>query len=135
MPTISGGCLCGQVRYRAETEPTFVGLCHCRDCQRFTGSAFALVIAVPKPTLAVMGTLKGFTKLGSSGKPIERLFCPECGTPILDEAQALPGVAMIAGGTLDDPSWIKPTSQIYCASAQPWVELGGDMKKFDGVPG
>ena len=134
MPTISGGCLCGQVRYRAETEPTFVGLCHCRDCQRFTGSAFALVIAVPKSALAVMGTLKGFTKLGNSGKSIDRLFCPDCGAPILDEAQALPGVAMIAGGTLDDPSWVRPTSQIYCASAQPWVELGGDMKKFDGVP-
>ncbi len=135
MPTISGGCLCGRVRYRAETEPTFVGLCHCRDCQRFTGSAFALVIAVPKSALAVMGTLKSFGKPGSSGKTLERLFCPECGASVMDEAHALPDVAMIAGGTLDDPSWVKPSSQIYCASAQPWVQLGGDMQKFDGVPG
>ncbi len=53
----------------------------------------------------------------------------------MDEAQAMPGVAMIAGGTLDDPTWLKPSSQIYCASAQPWVRLGGDMQRFEGVPG
>ena len=44
MPTITGGCLCGKIRYRADAEPAFVGLCHCRDCQKFTGSAFAAVI-------------------------------------------------------------------------------------------
>jgi hypothetical protein len=117
------------------TEPMFVGLCHCSDCQRFTGSAFAVVIALPKPALTVTGALKGFAKPGSSGKPIERLFCPECGASIMDEALALPGVVMIAGGTLDDKTWVKPGSQIYCASAQPWLQLGGDMQRFEGTPG
>jgi hypothetical protein len=135
MPAIRGGCLCGKVRYGAETEPIFVGLCHCRDCQKFTGSAFALVIAVPKPALTVTGDLKGFAKAGSTGKSIERLFCPECGASLMDEAEALPGVVMIAGGTLDDHAWVKPSSQIYCASAQPWVQLGGDMERFEGIPG
>jgi hypothetical protein len=135
MPTISGGCLCGKVRYTAATEPMFVGLCHCSDCQIFTGSAFAVVIALPKPAVTVSGVLKGFAKPGSSGKPIERLFCPECGASIMDEAQAMPGIVMIAGGTLDDKTWVKPKSQIYCASAQPWVQLGGDMERFEGIPG
>jgi hypothetical protein len=135
MPAIRGGCLCGKVRYNAETEPLFVGLCHCRDCQKFTGSAFALVIALPKSALTVTGALKGFTKRGSSGKSIERLFCPECGASIMDEAQAMPAVVMIAGGTLDDQTWVRPSSQIYCASAQPWVRLGGDMQRFEGTPG
>jgi hypothetical protein len=135
MPTIRGGCLCGKVRYSAETEPMFVGLCHCRDCQKFTGSAFALVIALPKPALTVTGVLEGFATLGSSGKSIERLFCHECGASIMDEAQAMPGVVMIAGGTLDDQTWVKPSSQIYCTSAQPWVQLGGDMKRFETSPG
>ncbi len=43
MPQIAGGCLCGKVRYSANTEPAFVGVCHCKDCQKFTGSAFAVV--------------------------------------------------------------------------------------------
>jgi len=135
MPSINGGCLCGQVRYSAETEPRFVGLCHCRDCQRFSGSAFAVVIALPKSALSVQGPLKSFTKAGDSGKPIHRLFCSECGASVMDEAEALPGMVMITGGTLDDQSWVKPTTQIYCASAQPWVQVGGEMKKFDRLPG
>jgi hypothetical protein len=135
MATIIGGCLCGKVRYSADAAPKFMSVCHCRDCQRFTGSAFSIVIALPKAALAVTGALKGFVKRGDSGKPIERFFCPECGTSVVEEAQALPGLAMIAAGTLDDARWVKPTSQIYCASAQPWVELGGDMKRFDKVPG
>jgi hypothetical protein len=134
MRTITGSCLCGQVRYSADAEPAFIGLCHCHDCQKFTGSAFATVVGLPKPSVTVTGTLKGFVKRGDSGKPIERRFCPECGASVLDEADALPGMLMIAAGTLDDSSWLKPAAQIYCASAQPWVELGGEMKRFDRMP-
>jgi hypothetical protein len=135
MVTMTGGCLCRKIRYSAEAEPVFVGLCHCHDCQKFTGSAFAMVIAVPKAALKVTDGLKGFTKNGDSGKPIARLFCPECGSSVIDEAAAMPGILMIAGGTLDDPSWLKPAAQIFCASAQPWVQLGGDMKSFAKAPG
>ena len=62
MPTITGGCLCGKIRYSADAEPAFVGLCHCHDCQKFTGSAFAAVIGLPKSAVTVTGALKGFTK-------------------------------------------------------------------------
>lgn len=134
MPKISGGCLCGKVRYSADAEPAFVGLCHCNDCQKFTGSAFAVVIGVPKSAVTVTGTLKGFTKPGGSGQPIERQFCPECGASVIDEANAMPGIVMIGAGTLDDPGWVKPAAQIYCASAQPWVQLGGEFKTFAAAP-
>lgn len=135
MVAMTGGCLCGKIRYSADAEPLFVGLCHCHDCQKFTGSPFAAVIAVPKSAVKITDGLKGFSKLGDSGKPIERRFCPECGSSVIDEAAAMPGILMIAGGTLDDPSWVKPKAQIYCASAQPWVRLGGEMKRFDKAPG
>jgi hypothetical protein len=135
MPTIKGGCLCGKTGYSANAEPVFVGLCHCHDCQKFTGSAFAAVIGLPKSAVTVTGALKGFTKQGDSGKPIKRMFCPECGASVMDEAEAAPGIVMIQAGTLDDTSWVKPTSQIYCASAQSWVELSGEMKSFDRTTG
>ncbi len=134
MPTITGGCLCGKIRYHADAEPAFVGLCHCHDCQKFTGSAFAVVIGLPKTALKVTGSLKAFTKQGGSGKPITRLFCPECGASVMDEADAAPGIAMIGAGTLDDAGRVKPTTAIYCASAQPWVQLRGEMKSFDRAP-
>ncbi len=134
MAHIEGGCLCGQVRYSADADPAFVGVCHCNDCQKFTGSAFATVVAVPASALKVTGTLKTFTKSGDSGKPIHRRFCPECGSGIMDEADALPGVAMLNAGTLDDRRWVKPLSEIYCDSAQPWVRHGGEIQRFAKAP-
>ncbi|HWI29170.1 MAG TPA: GFA family protein [Stellaceae bacterium] len=135
MRHIEGGCLCGQARYHADVEPAFVGVCHCTDCQRYSGSAFATVVALPAPALTVTGRLKTFTKEGDSGKPMHRRFCPECGSGVVEEAEALPGIAMINAGTLDDRSWLNPASAIYCDSAQHWVQLGGEMKRFAKTPG
>ena len=135
MGQIEGSCLCGKVHYSSNAEPAFVGVCHCADCQRFTGSAFSTVIALPASALKVTGALKTFSKQGDSGKIIHRRFCPECGSGIVDEADALPGVAMINAGTLNDRSWVKPQSEIYCDSAQPWVRLGGELKRFAKTPG
>jgi len=135
MPDIKGGCLCGKVRYAANAEPVFVGLCHCKDCQRWTGAAFATVIGLPAPSVTVEGTVRTFTGTADSGKTTYRKFCADCGSSVLDEAEALPGVVMIAAGTLDDASWVKPAMQIFCDSAQPWVSLGGDIKAFPKMPG
>src|ERR1044072_5980295 len=114
MPQIAGGCLCGKVRYSASGDPAFVGVCHCTDCQKFTGSAFAVVIGVPATALKGEGAVTTFSKTGESGKSIHRRFCPACGSSLVDEADALPGIAMIGSGTLDDASWVKPAMQIYC---------------------
>jgi hypothetical protein len=134
MMHIEGGCLCGKVRYSADTEPIFIGVCHCADCQRFTGSAFATVVAIRASVLKMTGMLKTFTKSGDTGKSIHRRFCPECGSGIVDEADAMPGAAMINVGTLDDRSWVKPQSEVYCDSAQPWVRLGGELQRFGKMP-
>jgi hypothetical protein len=131
---IEGGCLCGKVRYSADTEPAFVGVCHCKNCQKGTGAAFAVVVGVAKPALDVQGTLQTFTGRGDSGKPTYRRFCPECGSTLIDEAEALPNVTMILAGTLDDASWLKPTMEIFCDSAQPWVSLGGERQRFPKMP-
>jgi hypothetical protein len=135
MAKIAGGCLCGKVRYSAEGEPVFVGVCHCADCQKFTGSAFGVVVAVRKPAFSLQGKVTTYSKTGDTGKSISRQFCPECGSSIADEADAMPGMVMIASGTLDDTSWVKPRSQIYCDSAQSWVKLGGEMQSFPKMPG
>lgn len=134
MQEIRGGCLCGAVRYSANADPVFIGICHCRDCQKFSGSPFAVVVAVRKPELSVSGETSTYTKDGDSGQPIHRRFCPTCGASLMDEADALPGVVMLSAGSLDDAAWVQPRVQIYCDSAQPWVELGGDMQRFARMP-
>lgn len=134
MAHLEGGCLCGSVRYRGEAEPAFIGVCHCTDCQRFTGSAFSTVIGVPTQALQVSGPLKTYTKAGDSGQPIHRRFCAQCGSGVLDEADAMPGLTMLSAGTLDDRSWVRPRAEIYCASAQSWVKLDGGLARFDKAP-
>jgi hypothetical protein len=131
---IEGGRLCGKVRYSAEAEPAFVGVCHCKNCQKVSGTAFAVVVAVPTPTLSVTGTLKTFDDRGDSGNKLYRRFCPECGSSVLDEAEVMPNITMILAGTLDDSSWIKPASEIFCDSAQPWVQLGDERHRFPKMP-
>jgi hypothetical protein len=106
---MSGGCPFGQARYSAEAEPVFVGVCHCRNCQRQAGSGFSIVLTIPKPAFSVAGALKTFSDRGDSGKAVSRRFCPECGSPIISECEALPDLTIIKAGTLDDTSWLKPT--------------------------
>jgi hypothetical protein len=131
---IEGGCLCGKVRYSADAEPTFVGVCHCKNCQKGSGAAFATVVALPEPALNLTGPLKTFTGRGDSGKATYRRFCADCGSPLIDAAEVMPDVVMIYTGTLDDPSWVKPTMEIYCDSAQPWVKLEGEQQRFPKMP-
>jgi hypothetical protein len=133
MPEIKGGCLCGAVRYTASAELALVGVCHCRDCQKFTGSAFGFFIGVPRSAFEIKGVLKTFSKLGDSGNPIVRRFCPECGSSIVEEPPGQRDLAIINAGTLDDPSAVTPTMEIYCDRELPWVRLDG-MQRYPRMP-
>lgn len=82
-----------------------------------------------------MGTLKTFTKPGDTGKSMHRRFRPECGSGVIDKGDGLPGVVMVNVGTLDDRSWVKPRSEIFCDSAQPRVKLDGEFGRFGKMPG
>jgi len=134
MPQMSGGCLCGQVRYTANAEPAFTGVCHCTDCQKESGGAFNIVVAVPSSAVSVQGPTKTFATKGLSGQPNVRTLCPNCGSTILSEPAALTGVSVIRAGTLDDTSWIKPQMEIFCDSKQPWVALGSGLQSFPKMP-
>lgn len=135
MASITGGCLCGKVRYSADAEPVFTGVCHCRNCQKETGSAFSTVVAVPEAAVTVTGQLKTYEDKGDSGQTIFRRFCPECGSTVMGEAKVMPGLLLIGAGTLDDPSWLKPAMQVFCDSAQPWLSLEGEWQRFPKMPG
>ena len=131
---IKGGCLCGAVRYTAEADPTSATICHCRDCQKFTGSAFAALVLSTKDKLTVDGTLKTFTSIGGSGNPILRHFCPECGSSIAEEPGARLGAVVLNVGTFDDPSIVQPGREIFRDDALPWIEVRGDVPRFARRP-
>jgi hypothetical protein len=130
-----GGCLCGKVRYSGEAEPIFAGVCHCTNCQKSSGTAFNTVVAVPKPTITMTGPVKTYEGKGDTGNAVFKLFCPECGSPVAEEAAIMADVVMIPVGTLDDPSTATPAMQIYCDSAMPWAVLEGGIQRFPKMPG
>lgn len=134
MQHISGGCLCGAIRYVAETEPTFTAVCHCRNCQKQTGTSASLIVGLPAGSLKVSGALKTFRDSGGSGKNVDRRFCPECGSPILTDVEAMPSLTFLKAGTLDDTSWLKPAIEIYCDSAQRWVQHIDGAQRFPKGP-
>lgn len=135
MTNLVGGCLCGKIRYSSNSEPFMTALCHCKNCQKQAGTAFSVVVGVPKPSLTITGTPKSFADTGESGKPVHRNFCPDCGSPITTVVDAMPDLIFIKAGTLDDTSKLKPTMEIFYSSAQPWIDQHGEMQKFARSPG
>jgi hypothetical protein len=130
---VSGGCLCGAVRYDCDESPMMQGACHCRDCQRQTGSAFATIVIFKKSTMEISGAgYTVFAHKGESGEEVRRGFCNKCGSSVLAEYDVTPDFVVVMAGTLDDPSLIKPAWNIYTAGKQAWVELSPHMKQFEG---
>jgi hypothetical protein len=135
MSKMNGRCLCGAIRYRCDAEPLLTAICHCRNCQKQTGTSFSLLVAVPRGALGIEGgTLKTFSDTGDSGLPVQRKFCGNCGTPIVSQIDAMPELEFIKAGTLEDTSWLSPSMEIWCDSAQPWVKIDETRQRVPRNP-
>ena len=90
--TISGGCLCGGVRYTIDQPPAMQFVCHCKSCQRQAGTAYSVIDGVPDAQLHISGTPTAYADQGDSGNPLTRQFCGTCGSPLFSTVKATPGV-------------------------------------------
>lgn len=133
--TMTGGCLCGAVRYTIEGDALMTAVCHCRNCQKQAGSAMSVLIGVRDEQLALTGTLTTYQDTGESGGPVYRRFCGICGSPILSDLPSQPGLHFVKAGTLDDVSGIDPKMHFWTRSAQPWVRYTEGASTFDTTPG
>jgi len=102
-----GGCLCGALRYRTLSEPARVTLCHCRFCQRATGSAFMVEPIFRRDDVQITNGAPAVYSLPSagSGKTVHVHFCPACGTKIYLGFERFPEVFGLYAGTFDEPNW------------------------------
>jgi hypothetical protein len=131
---LSGGCACGAVRYECEADPVFMLNCHCRDCQRANGSAYAAVLAVPVAAVRMRGEPRYHSVVGGSGKPVERGFCQACGSQVTIKIGRRSDVLGLQAGCLDDPSVYRPTKDLFTASAQPWDHMDPNLEKVSQDP-
>ena len=134
MTGFTGGCACGQVRYRFTAQPGFVGHCYCRDCQLATGSAFTSVLAIPKGDLDVTGDVRSYTVAADSGRKVTRSFCGECGTPLFTDAEMNTDDRFIKLTTLDQPDQFEPQMNCWTGSAPAWSPIADAPISFSGNP-
>jgi hypothetical protein len=129
----TGHCLCGSVSYRFNAEPETVVLCHCGHCRRHSGAAFSVNVLVARDSLEIQGVPKSYQTVGAeNGNLRDRLFCGDCGTPILTILHERPELAIVKAGTLDDSTGLKPSAEVWWRRAQDWIEPNPERARFDG---
>ena len=142
-----GGCLCGEVRYKALSEPVRVTICHCTFCQRITGSAFLVEPVFRKEDVVFSGaSLKTYDhRSDTSRKRVSLNFCGKCGTTIYLDLERFPDIVGLFGGTFDNPNWFDrgqgKCRHIFTRSAQDGVLIPANVDTFtehalevDGTP-
>jgi hypothetical protein len=129
---LTGGCLCGAVRYTYDGEVGAAGYCHCQDCRRVSGSAFGISVRVTAAGFSIIsGAPKSFVKAGDSGRPVARFFCGDCGSPLYTLPPLHPEVVFIKAGSLDDPTVVKPNRQAWTRSRVEWAGIDPSIASYE----
>jgi hypothetical protein len=129
---LEGGCACGKLRYRMRSAPMFVHCCHCKDCQRQTGTAFVLNALIETDRVDVLsGETRPFPMPTDSGRPHTVFRCPDCSTAVWSEYGGLSALRFVRVGTLDDPKALPPDVHIYVRSKLPWIALPSGVPAFE----
>ena len=124
----SGGCQCKQIRYEIIEEPIRLVACHCTECQRQSGSAFGMSMHINQNAILLKGKIKTYDRTAQSGYKNTGCFCPNCGNRIYNIPHSLNKIYTLKPGTLDDTSWLKPSSFIWTKNSQGWVPIPDGIK-------
>jgi hypothetical protein len=127
--TFEGRCSCGEVRFRMSSPPLIVHACHCTECQRLSGGAFAINALIEADRVETLsGAPEPVPVIGTSGKPQSIYRCPRCRVALWSH---YPGggakLSFIRVGTLDEPSRLTPDIHIYTSTKLPWLTLPPDV--------
>jgi hypothetical protein len=128
--SFSGGCACGAVRYTLASAPMFVHCCHCKDCQRQTGTAFALNALIETDGIASKGKTEDIAMPTDSGRRHIVSRCPTCKTALWSDYGGRKILRFVRVGTLDAPAALPPDVHIFTRSKLPWVGLPKGARAF-----
>ena len=129
----TGGCLCGAVRYRLTADPVAVRVCWCRDCQRLAANG-TVNLMMASDALAIEGATSEYASDADSGNRMRRRFCPVCGSSLFANSSGRPQFTVVRAGTLDDPSSVTPTANIWAASAPAWACMDPALERVERQP-
>ena len=125
-------CRCGQLRATCTGEPVRVSVCHCLECQKRSGSAFAFQARWPDDCVELAGTFREWSHVGDSGTRATFRFCGECGGTIAYVIERMPGLTAIPVGAFADPTFPWPEYSVYEERRHPWLVVNGEgIEHFD----
>jgi hypothetical protein len=130
----TGRCLCGAVTIAVKGTPVRMAQCHCRDCQRMTGTGHASNAFFNSADVEVAGATNSVTVTTDSGNASIRHFCPVCSSRVFGTNSARPGVLVVPVGVLEDSSWFAPEVVVYTRSAPAWDLTTDAVPHFDAMP-
>ena len=126
---LSGQCACGRIGYKVIAEPKFTLICHCRQCQRITGTGHAAQFAVPEDKTELSGELSFYDQMADSGNTVSSGFCSDCGNPVLKKTTSMPNTLFFHAATLDDPSVFKPDMVVFEQAAPAWDHVDPELPR------
>jgi hypothetical protein len=130
----TGGCLCGAVRYEADGEPLYSGMCFCEDCRRASGGGCVAYMAYRRDAFRVKGeTRQVLTELGPE-RVATRNICPACGSLLFGGVYGVSEQHTVYAGTLDDPSLFHPTHAIMTRGKPDWALIPAGLDVYEGMP-
>ncbi|WVT72799.1 GFA family protein [Sinorhizobium chiapasense] len=135
MSVMNGGCLCGAIRYEAKGQPLYSGCCHCRDCQRATGTGHCCYMIFDRADVTISGACRAYEKRAENGNPSIRYFCETCGSQLFGSGPPGDPRLSIYAGTLDDPSVFQPTDAIFTRSRHEWDRSALSLEECEALPG
>jgi hypothetical protein len=134
---LTGGCLCGAIRYTVSVPITELRVCHCRDCQKATGTGGSVNAMLKTETIKVtQGTPKRYSVTADSGRTLHRFFCGECGSHLFTRRELTPENTGLRIGTLDaeHAGGMKIAAHIWTRSARSWAHIDPGTQQFPGQP-
>ena len=132
MTTHTASCRCGQLMAKVTGEPVRMSVCHCLNCQKRSGSAFAAQARWPEEQVTIEGRSNSFELVSDSGNRATFHFCPECGSDVhYDINGKFDGQIAIPLGAFDDPYFLKPRFSVWESRKHDWVEISGDGVEHD----
>ncbi len=129
---ITGGCLCGAVRYEATSAPLASRICWCKLCQKLGAGSGTVNVVFNAGDVQISGELTTYSCTADSGNTMTRGFCPVCGTPVMSQSEVRKHQIILRAGTLDDPEVAKPDLTIWAGEAPSWACIS---EKYSTIPG
>jgi hypothetical protein len=131
---LTGGCLCGALRYAATGAPVFAGLCYCGDCRKASGSAFIGFMGFNPEQITVTGDTRRHSSPAANGNIAVRNFCATCNSLVFGGGHDL-GMVNVYAGSLDDPAQFQPAIAIFIRDKAHWTTVPAGLKQFETMPG